>query len=482
MKNNENRVTNKLKTENKLLKTQLKAVAVTNTTEEKVINSDLTSIRAKNMGGLGLTFNGKRDMYAAVGYSKEILIRDYYDRYRRQDIAKRVVEAYPDACWGEKPVLTDDEDIQEETPFETTYKELISHKRLKTFDVLKRLDTLANIGEFSILYININDGKDPIEPLTGTFDFDDILYMSPYNQLNVLISKYVTDTSDPYFGLPEVYDLTFNGGLTGGNAPVKVIRVHRSRVIHVAEGALENDIVGIPRLESIYNRLEDLEKVVGGGSETFFLNSRGGLNLVLDKDVSIEDPEALEDQLQSFEHHLTRFLKTQGAEAKPINFHSSDPKQYFDIIIALISAATKIPTRILVGAERGQLASGQDENNWVTRVKNRQKTFCESHILNPFIEFFIKYGIIAKPKKGVYVINWEDIKVISDIEKSNIAEKLSKSIAYYVGKDGNAQEVITKEQFVKDILGIDYREKDVLPTPVKPPPILETTVSKDKKV
>jgi hypothetical protein len=460
---------NKLKLENKMLKGQLKAKAELEKVNNNLTTGFYTSVR-KNLTGLGYTFNGNRDMYKVLGYDKAPTIDDYYKRYKRQDIATRLVEAYPEACWGGVPYITDDEDTQEKTPFEKTYLDLLKRNNLKIFDTLKRADVLANIGEFSVLYININDGKDPSEPLTGTYTIDDVLFIKPFLQTNVNISKVVTEKQDPFYGYPETYDLTFNGhSLTNLQLSQQVVKVHRSRILHIAENSLENDIIGRPRLESVYNRLEDLEKVVGGGAETFFLNSRGGLNLVLDKDASIDDPERLEEELQDFSNNLTRYLKTQGAEAKPLNFHSSDPKQYFDIIISLISASTKIPTRILIGAERGQLASGQDENNWIARVKERQNNFCENIILKPLIDFFIKYGILAPPKNEMYTVVWEDLKVISNMERSDIATKMTTAIEKYVGRDGNAQEVITKKQFVKDILGMEYREKELVETTFQEP-------------
>ena len=59
--------------------------------------------------------------------------------------------------------------------------------------------------------------------------------------------------------------------------PRKVGFVHASRVLHVAEDCLDDDVYGIPRLKPVFDRLDDLLKVVGGSAE-FFL--RGASRLI----------------------------------------------------------------------------------------------------------------------------------------------------------------------------------------------------------
>ena len=44
--------------------------------------------------------------------------------------------------------------------------------------------------------------------------------------------------------------------------------VHWSRVIHIAENAGGTGVYGLPRLQSVYNRLEDLLKIMAGSGES----------------------------------------------------------------------------------------------------------------------------------------------------------------------------------------------------------------------
>ena len=49
--------------------------------------------------GLGLQYGGDRDIYEALGYQTDILYDDYMKRYRRQDMAKAVIDRPAKATW-----------------------------------------------------------------------------------------------------------------------------------------------------------------------------------------------------------------------------------------------------------------------------------------------------------------------------------------------------------------------------------------------
>jgi len=67
---------------------------------------------------LGQSYAGDRDLYNIVGYPLEIEYDRYNGRYRRQDIAKRIINAYPEATWRGKPEVFETEKATERTAFE----------------------------------------------------------------------------------------------------------------------------------------------------------------------------------------------------------------------------------------------------------------------------------------------------------------------------------------------------------------------------
>jgi hypothetical protein len=464
-KNNKN--AQKLMRENKLLRQQAKLNSISDKNtkiEQPLVNRDIAS-RAALMGLIDKTHNQTRDLYKVFGYTKSPQVEDYIGRFMRQDIANRIVSAYPNACWGHLPKITDDQTEIDESEFEIQVNKLFKNKKVLSY--IKRLDILAGLGHFGVLFIGVRDGKKESEPLEGNITSEDILFLAPYSEVNTSIESYDDNPQSERFGLPLMYNLETGGYGDGYSStpssimPTRTFKVHHSRIIHVADGMLENDVMGTPRLEKVVNRLIDLEKITGGSAETFFLNARGGLHMNQDPDTNISDPTLLENRMEDFTNNLTRYLRTKGFDVSPLNFNVADPKNHFDVITSLISAATGIPRRILLGAEQGQLASTQDENNWLSRVMDRQIDFCEPIILRPIIDWCLRNGVLPEPIDNEYEIIWPDMRTVSDMEKADIAIKRTQALSQYTDAQG-AELIMPPEQFFEDILSLEYKE-DSLP-------------------
>lgn len=439
---------------------------VQRTNNSGVIGNSSFSSRRELQDLIDTSHRGNRKLYDIFGYEKRPLLKGYVERYQRQDIAARVVDAFPKACWSKAPKVTDDTDTQSETPFEKEFMTLTKDRRLKLMHYIRRVDILAGLGHYGVLYIAVNDGKEPDTPLEGTIKLQDILFIWPYTEINAPIAEFEENTTNPRYGLPTIYNLsagTFGVSSKSRSSALfkgKPLRVHHSRVIHVAEGLLENDVIGTPRLESVLNRLVDLEKIAGGGSEMFFQNARGGLHMNQDPNTNLVNAEALEENISDFTHSNTRILQTKGIVVTPINFDIADPKEYFNMLIALISAGKGIPKRILTGSEQGQLASSQDENNWLARVMERQMDFCEVQLLRPLIDWFIERGVLPAPLKDSYEIVWTDLKTLSDKEKAEIAAIKSKAMLDYLNS-GAARVLMPPEQYSEELLDEEYRPADL---------------------
>jgi hypothetical protein len=379
--------------------------------------------------------------------------------YTRQDIANRIINAYPDAIWTKHPEILEDEDTDHDSQFEIVFKDMA--KRLNLFHYMNRSDKLCGLGHYSVMMIGVRDGKDINEPLESVRSADDIMYLTPFSEENAQIQKYDENPYSERYGLPELYSLQV-GGYSGSSYTLmasKTLQVHHSRVIHIAEGTLENDVFGIPRLQPILNRLVDLEKVVGGAAEIFWINGRGGLSLNAAKDTEIINPEDIQEHAENYVHQISRILKTKNMDVKTLEFSIHDPDMHVSTILDLISGTTGIPKRILVGSERGELASSQDENNWVSRVIERRDNFCEPIVLRTFIDKMILIGALPSVKE--YYINWPDLVVPSNLDRAKIAVDKSSAIATYVNSLGG-DTIIPPKQFVEEILGMPYLEEDLV--------------------
>src|SRR3972149_1706788 len=103
-----------------------------------------------------------------------------------------------------------------------------------------------------------SDRSKPIEK--GSLKRGNIIYLKPFSEGSAMISTYETDKASERYGLPTSYDVLAISGQPRA-------KVHWSRVVHVAEDLLDDDVFGRPRLKRIYDRLDDLMKIVGGGAE-----------------------------------------------------------------------------------------------------------------------------------------------------------------------------------------------------------------------
>jgi hypothetical protein len=191
----------------------------------------------------------------------------------------------------------------------------------------------------------------------------------------------------------------------------------------------------------------------------FWLNGRGGMSLESEADTNFTEDSAkdLESHLQDFSNSLTRFLKTKGIEARPINFDVANPENHFNIIIKCISSATKIPIRILLGSEAGSLASTQDENNFKENVMNRQIDFCENVIILPLINWFIEHGVLPTPKND-FKIEWPNLIPEDTAQNYKNADTVATALQKYMNTEG-ADAVMPFQQFF-EIMGKEYQGAD----------------------
>ena len=354
--------------------------------------------------GHGVTFKGARDIYEACGYDKRLVLKQYRQRYQRGDIACRVIEAYPEATWrgtGHDCVF-DSEDVETETPFERAWNDL--NKRLRIWSKFYRADVLAGLGHYSILLIGATgDYHTPLE----TASADDLLFLQPFCQEDAVITQWQEDTKDPRYGLPLQYQLRRVSVLDRhnerGNAPMaeKFSRpVHFSRVIHIADGKLDDDVYGKPRLEHIWNRLDDLDKLLGAGAEAFWQRAHQGFQFDIDPEIEFEpeEREKFKTEIDDFMNRLSRVVRTRGVKMQAFG---SDVARFDDnasSLISFISAATKIPKRLLMGSEQGELASSQDRDNWRERVQDRRTRFAEPDVVRPFVDRLVELGALPKPQ------------------------------------------------------------------------------------
>ena len=174
-----------------------------------------------------------------------------------------------------------------------------------------------------------------------------------------------------------------------------------------------------------------------------------------DKDANLDDEQiaAIKDQAEDLDNQLRRYIVGTGITANVLGADSPDSSLTMASLLDVIAGTYGVPKRILLGSEMGQLASGQDENNWQQRTCERRKAFASPSILRPFINLMIETGNLPRPAGKWKVDPVWHTESPPPVEAATIAASRSTALATYANSPG-AEYVVPKEEFRRDILGL----------------------------
>lgn len=420
--------------------------------ERKLTNLSELVGRAQLAMAIGMSYGGKRNLYDALGYPQTILPIDYINKYKRHDISHAVIAKPVDKMW-KGDVLVLEADDSKTTQLEEAWKTLYNELLLKNTFV--RADKLTGLSEYGIILLGFDD-VDSVEKMTFAVTKSKTLklvYAKPFSSNKATITKFDENPKSPRYAKPILYQIQIEDRIA--------INVHYTRVIHIIDEAMESDIKGSPRLEVVFNRMEDLEKITGGSGEMYWRGARPGYQGKIDENYDLGDSERadLEKQIDEYEHNLRRLFVNEGVDLKGLETQVSDPTNHFNIQISAVSAVTNIPQRILLGSERGELASSQDADEWWSYLASRRANFAETQILRPFIDRLIEFGALPEPTKGSkeYSIKWEDLFAQSEEAKIKIGRERAAALKEYASQAG-AEAIVPPEAFLELFLGLSEEQ------------------------
>lgn len=405
----------------------------------------VAAFRSRLANVASYTFGGKRDLYRAFGYKRELFPEDYRSRYERNEVAAAIVDAFPTSCWRGGAEIVEDEDPNTTTAFEQAVIEL--DNRIKIWDAFLRVDKLSGIGHYAILVMLAPGDLDtPLQRCSA----DELVQLQPYAEEDARIQEWDLDKQSPRFGKPRYYACKrkTSGSATAINSVDVSRRVHYSRVLHVSDGLLDDSVFGTPRLKKIWNRLDDLEKIAGGGSEAFFRRADAGTVFNLDptQEFDPDDQKKLKQKVDDFEHGFKRYIFSRGLDMKTQDVNVADFKSQVESLMSLISAGSTIPQRVLMGSEQGKLAAKQDRASFDNRVTDRQNDYCAPMMARPFFDRLIELGVLPVPAQG-YEVKFTSIKTMDDEQRAVIATQLGA-----LNKPGG-EVVITRDE-IRKVLGL----------------------------
>ncbi len=412
------------------------------TKNEKTVATSLmvqnvTSLRSRTIAAL---LNPGLDIDYECRYPTDITISDYKRMFDREGIGTRVVNVYPEECWSLPPTIFED-DKTEETEFEKAWKDL--QRERNVYHYLQRADIVSGIGEFGLLLLGLDDGKPLDKPVVGLDDKGlrvgkpqyKLLYLKPFDQSVITIDKKENSLSSPRYGLPTWYNIKFED--PAKTSASRNIKVHWTRVLHLADGRLSSDTLGTPRMKNVFNRLLDVRKITAGSGEMFWRGGYPGMNFEIDPEVASQWDDAakasFKEEVKDYADGMQRYMALAGVKAKSLAPQISDPRGHIEIQVGQIALSLGVPMRVFMGSEEGKLASGQDAKAWHKRVAKRRVEYVMPMIIRLFIDRMIIFGVLPEPKK--YDARWPDLEAPSDLDKAKVALTKTEAFAKYVAAE-----------------------------------------------
>lgn len=415
-------------------------------------------------------FDPRRDIDDECGYPKEISAEQYRTLYDREGIAERVVSIFPVECWSQDPMLRENEDA-EMTEFEERFIEL--QKDMNLWHYLARADEMSGIGSYGVLLLGINDGKPLDQPVDGINERGErvgapqheLLYLRVFDESLVNVDSFENDETNPRFGQPVHYMVEFADPRNDETDSLAMetgtdMRVHWSRVIHLADNRKSSEIFGVPRMRPVYNRLYDLRKLLGGSAEMFWKGAFPGYSFEVNPDMGdVElDASTLRSEFEAYSNGLQRYLALAGVSAKSLSPQVANPEAHINSQIKAIAITLGVPWRIFVGSEQAQLASSQDKATWLSRVAHRQNKYIGPLVIRPFIDRLVAFGIL--PECEEYFVEWPDLATPSDEDKAMVAVKVIEAMSKYV--QSGVDTLVPPMEFFTIVMGMPSEQAEAI--------------------
>jgi heat shock protein HspQ len=417
-------------------------------------------------------YGGERNLFDALGYIKEPRYEHYRARYERTDTAPALVDKLPKKAW-DQPDIIDPNSGDSESEFEQVVEQFLAGEFTdeNPIEVMERASRMERLGNFALIFLGLND--DAVDPEdneaesavgllqnevdSGSLESQDpseaIQYLSPYDQGRAdadAIDWLDDDPTDPRFGKPRTYQVDL-----GDNRPTA--RIHYTRVIHIVGNVFDNDYKSPSVLKQSINRIDDIEKILGGSAEGYWRAAYTGL-VISPPEINgqyadfNDDGENLHSQINRYINNLSREIFT-AAEIDTIDVTVEDPTGHLESQYKDLSTGHDIPQSILMGNETGERATQEDREMWHERVDEFRREYCEPSVLRPLLDRLIQLGVLPEPEGGPhsYRIKWPALDSQSKQEQANIVQTLSNAISS--GTGGKPLQVMTVSEFRQEVLG-----------------------------
>jgi hypothetical protein len=360
--------------------------------------------------GYGSAIDIPRTSLAKAGKFGEVITAQALTfAVRREPVAKRLVmdiagdiydkwfKALPIKAEkeGEKAETTDTLDENVQTVLET----------LNAKSVFIEATQYERRYGWSIIVLGFKDNAQLEEPAENPVELD---HLAVYSPRAASVDKEDEDKDSERFGLPVMYKINRGKGQS--------IKVHYTRVLHVATRLDEHPWAGVSVLENIWDDMTVYRNIRWAAGQVYW--RMAGLPVfTVPKDYKKAEIENFLSTLG--DPNVRTFLCL--PEDKKVEILSAagrilSPQDFTDLIIRSISMGSSIPKQKLEGTEAGAVTGSEvNQREYYKYVSDQQKVY-EAEIVGPLIDLLMEMGQIV-PNVD-YKIEWESAFELDSAMKS----------------------------------------------------------------
>lgn len=374
--------------------------------------------------------------WQSYGYKEDLVFYDFFSMYRRFGMAKSAIELPVTKCWETWPRLVEDKEKHDETEWEKKVSEIFEKKLI--WQRFKGGDSRQRVGRFGGLLLIVQDGRTLNQPLNPKgLNPDSLIKIIPLYESQMVVTKYVTDSTSVDFGKPKAYEYIEILPGTNQRTQSRSMIVHASRIFPLAEGSdTDNIYTGVPVLEAAFNDLVTMEKIIGAGGEGFWKNARASFNINYDNNIDIsnltkilgvdsveEIAPAMGEVVKKYVTGLDENLMTQGADINPMSVALPDPVPHFNVALWSAASSIEIPSTIWIGQQTGRLASDEDQKSWAQANESRRLNFLTPNI-REFCDYLMQINLLPSAPSE-YFVEWDSLLEPTLKEKLEITKLMS---------------------------------------------------------
>ena len=438
---------------------------------KSIQNTATTLSRSGNNYGDG---DDRRSIDDECGYpATEDLDPDSYRfLYDRFGVAERVVNILPMESWKGQPTIFEDESNDEGTEFEKAWgtlgNQLIGESKFRDeegspiWEFLMRLDIISGIGSFGVLLLGLDDGAGDLSKEVKKAS--KLLWLQTYDESLVTVSAWDEEPESPRYLQPLTYQIAFGDPRVFADSPYPQVsskEVHWSRIIHVADNILNNEVLGVPRMRPVYNHLYDLRKLYGGSGEMYWKGAFPGYFLEthpqLGPDVQV-NTTSIATQMEQMQNSLQRYGVLNGMTANQMAPQVVDPSPQIARGIEALCIRLACPVKVFTGSGPGGLGAKEDHDQdlWDDRMRDRKRKHNTPRIIVPFIDRLIDLGVLPEPAQ--YGVKWDDKDESTPGEKALILTQRTEAMSKYVA--GGVDQLMQPVDFLTKEMGYSSEEAE----------------------